>query len=67
MTAQDSEIRLWIYQHFTDTGCAPSPVKIAARFALTPHQVERALHRLQREVDALVLISGSPYIWMAQP
>jgi len=67
VTAQDSDIRLWIYQHFADTGCAPSPVEIAARFGLTPHQTEQALHRLQRGVDALVLIPGSSYIWMAEP
>ena len=64
---RDSEIRLWIYQHFVDTGRAPGPVEIAAHFRLTPDQVEHILHRLQREADALVLIPGSPYIWMAEP
>lgn len=67
VTAQDSEIRLWIYRHFTDTGCAPKPVEIAAQFGLTPYQAGQALHRLQRDVDALVLIPGSSYIWMAEP
>jgi len=64
---RDSQVRLWIYQHFADTGRAPSPVEIAAHFGLTPDQVEQALYRLQREADALVLIPGSPYIWMAEP
>ena len=64
---RDSEIRLWIYQHFVDTGRAPGLVEIAAHFRLTPDQVEHILHRLQREADALVLIPGSPYIWMAEP
>jgi len=64
---RDSEIRLWIYQHFVDTGWAPSPVEIAAYFRLTPGQVEHALHRLQEEADALVLLPGSSYIWMAEP
>jgi hypothetical protein len=64
---RDSDIRLWIYQHFVETGRAPSPVEMAARFALTPHQAGRALRRLQREADALVLIPGSAYIWMAEP
>ena len=63
----DAELRLWIYRHFADTGRAPSPVEIAAHFRVTPDQVEEALHRLQREADALVLIPGSPYIWMAEP
>jgi hypothetical protein len=62
-----AEIRLWIYRHFAATGRAPSPVEIARAFALTPDQAGRALSRLQREADALVLIPGSPYIWMAEP
>src|SRR5215831_10205055 len=64
---RDSEIRQWIYRHFASTGRAPSPVEIARKFVLTPGQVEQALNRLQREADALVLIPGSPYIWMAEP
>ena len=62
-----SEIRLWIYRHFVDTGRAPSPVEIAARFRLTPAQVGDELRRLQVEADALVLIPGTSYIWMAEP
>ena len=64
---RDSEIRLWIYQHFVDTGRAPSPVEIAAHFQLTPADVEHRLRRLQEEADALVLLPGSSYIWMAEP
>ena len=63
----DSEIRLWIYQHFVDTGRAPSPVEIAAHFQLTPAEVEHRLRRLQEEAAALVLLPGSSYIWMAEP
>ncbi|HXX39408.1 MAG TPA: organomercurial lyase [bacterium] len=66
-SAPDSEIRLWIYWYFASTGRAPSPVEVAREFVLTPDQAERALTRLQREADALVLIPGSPYIWMAEP
>ena len=65
--SRDSEIRLWIYHHFVETGRAPSPVEIAARFQLTPGEVENRLRRLQDEADALVLLPGSPYIWMAEP
>ena len=64
---RDSEIRLWIYQHFVDTGRAPSPVEIAAHFQLTPSEVEDRLRRLQDEADALVLLPGSLCIWMAEP
>lgn len=66
-TVADPELRLWIYQHFADTGRAPGPLDIAGHFGATPERVEQALHRLQREADALVLIPGSPYIWMAEP
>ena len=34
--AHDAKIRLWIYQHFAETGRAPSPVEIGAEFGLTP-------------------------------
>ena len=61
------EIRLWIYRHFVDRGWAPSPVEIAARFRLSPTQVGDELRRLQVEADALVLIPGTSYIWMAEP
>jgi Alkylmercury lyase len=67
VTPRDSEIRLWIYQYFVDNGRAPSPLEIATHFQLTPDQVEHILHRLQSEADALVLIPGSSYIWMAEP
>ena len=63
----DSEIRLWIYQHFVDTGRAPSPIEIAAHFQLAPADVEQRLRRLQEEAEALVLLPGSSYIWMAEP
>src|SRR5262245_19414530 len=62
-----SEMRLWIYQHFVDAGRAPSPVEIAERFRLTPAQVGDELRRLQVEADALVLVPGTSYIWMAEP
>src|ERR1700740_1136952 len=65
--SRDSEIRQWIYRHFARTGRAPSPVESAREFVMMPHEVEHALNRLQREADALVLIPGSPYIWMAEP
>jgi len=63
----DSRIRLWIYQHFAETGGAPGPVEIATHFGLTPDHVDSALHRLQAEADALVLVPGTPYVWMAEP
>jgi hypothetical protein len=61
---RDAEVRLWIYQPFADTGRPPTPVEVAARFELSPDQVAECLSRLQRDADALVLIPGSPYIWM---
>jgi len=63
----DPQIRLWIYQHFVDACRAPSLIEIATHFGLTPDQLEQALYRLETEADALVLIPGSRYIWMAEP
>jgi hypothetical protein len=63
----DSHIRLWVYQHFVDACRAPSLVEIATRFGLTPDKVGEALGRLQTEADAVVLIPGTRYIWMAEP
>jgi hypothetical protein len=63
----DPQVRLWIYRHFADTGYAPSPIEIAMHFGLTPDQVDQALHRLEKEADALVLIPGTGYVWMAEP
>ena len=63
----DAQLRLWIYQHFVDACRAPSVIEIATRFGMTPHEVERALCRLQTEADALVLIPGTSNIWMAEP
>ncbi len=63
----DSRIRLWIYRHLVETGNTPSPVEVALHFGVTPASVERAFHRLQDEADALVLVPGSSYIWMAEP
>jgi Alkylmercury lyase len=64
---RNSQLRLWIYQHFVDSGRAPSPVEIAAHFGLAPSDVEDRLRRLQDEADALVLLPGTSYIWMAEP
>lgn len=63
----DSEIRLWIYEHFVDTGRAPSPIEIAAHFQLAPSAVEDRLRHLEDEANAVVLLPGSSYIWMAEP
>ena len=63
----DADIRLFVYRHFVDLGGAPSPLDIADHFGATPAAIERALSRLQDRDDALVLLPGSPYIWMAEP
>jgi hypothetical protein len=60
-------IRLHVYRHFAGTGRAPSPVEIARSFGLGPGRVERILQRLATEDDALVLLPGSSYVWMAEP
>jgi len=62
----DAEIRQWIYQHFAESGHAPDLIQTASRFGVTLDDVAEALHRLQTEADALVLVPGTPYIWMAE-
>jgi Alkylmercury lyase len=64
---RDADVRLWIYRSFVETGRAPSPVEIAEGFHVTPDEIEHVLLRLQQEADALVLIPGTAYIWMAEP
>jgi hypothetical protein len=60
-------VRQHVYRWFADTGRAPSPVELARAFELTPSQVEHVLEELATGADALVLLPGSSYIWMAEP
>ena len=61
------ELRLAIYRTFIESGVAPSPAELSARFDLTPDALDRALVELAEEHSALVLMPGSPYLWMAEP
>lgn len=67
MDALSARVRLFVYRHFIDGGRAPSPGEIAAALGVMPLTVERMLRRLQADDDALVLLPGSPYVWMAEP
>jgi hypothetical protein len=62
-----AQVRLFVYRHFVDDGRAPSPSEIAAALGIMPLAVEKMLRRLQADDDALVLLPGSPYVWMAEP
>ena len=61
------ELRLAIYQTFVERGVAPSPAGLCARFDLTPDALDRAIVELAEQHSALVLMPGSPYLWMAEP
>ncbi len=67
MTEQDAAIRLFVYETVVQSGRPPSPLETARRFGLSPIEARLAFQRLQDEHDALVLLPGSPYIWMAEP
>jgi hypothetical protein len=67
MTEQDAAIRLFVYETAVKTGRPPSPLETARRFGLLPMETALAFRRLQDEHDALVLVPGSAYIWMAEP
>lgn len=64
---RDAEIRLHVYEQLAAGEPAPTPRTIAARFGTTPLAAAAALRRLQDDHDALVLLPGSPYLWMAEP
>lgn len=66
MDADDARIRLFVYQSALE-GWIPSPADVARRFRLAPYEAAAAFARLARDHDALVLLPGSPYIWMAEP
>jgi hypothetical protein len=58
--------RLEIYRAFVETGRAPSLLDLSRALGLAPSGVEAILERLQDEA-AIVLVPGSPYLWMAEP
>lgn len=62
-----ADLRLAVYRHFVDEGAAPSPVELSDHFGVAPGEVEASLKSLQDDLDALVLLPGSSYIWMAEP
>ncbi len=63
----DAEVRLEVYRRFVESGRAATPVELADRFSVAPVEVEDSLRRLESISDALVLLPGSPYVWMAEP
>ena len=66
-SASDSEIRRFVYQSTVSTGRVPSPLDVAIQFDTNIVSIEAAFDRLAKDHDALVLLPGSHYIWMAEP
>jgi Alkylmercury lyase len=60
-------VRLHVYRHLAESGRAPSPVEIAEAFGISPARAEDQLRALAGDADALVLLPGSAYVWMAEP
>lgn len=58
--------RLEIYRAFVETGRAPSLLDLSRVLGLAPGEVEAILLRLHDE-EAIVLLPGSPNLWMAEP
>jgi hypothetical protein len=67
VTQQDAALRLFVYETTVRTGLPPSPLETARHFGLSSMEVQAAFRRLQKDYDALVLLPGSAYIWMAEP
>ena len=66
MNERDARIRLFIYESALE-GAVPSPAEVGRHFHVTPQEAAAAFVRLAEDHDALVLLPGSPYIWMAEP
>lgn len=65
-TDHDPPVRLQVYEFFLEHGRPPTPPEIAAALELPQERVEESLHRLA-EAHVLVLATGTPYVWMANP
>jgi len=61
----DAEVRLFVYEQ-ARKGLIPSPAEVSRHFDVAPIEVADSFRRLA-EVEALVLLPDSPYIWMAEP
>lgn len=66
MSGNLEDVRQLVYRWFVEHGRAPSPVEIGRVLRLPPEAVHGMLESLA-EAEALVLLPGSPYIWMAEP
>ena len=62
----DAEVRVEVYRLFVELGRAPVPAELAETLDTSQAEVEQSLHRLADE-HQLVLASGTPYVWMANP
>ncbi len=67
MTPFEADVRLAVYRHFLDHGAAPTPDDLAAEFAVAPMEIDAVLRHLQQIHDAVVMIPGGRYLWMAEP
>ena len=65
MTVDNAAVRLFIYES-ARRDRIPAPREIAREFGTTPRRVHEALRRLVDD-EAIVLLPGSTYIWMAEP
>jgi hypothetical protein len=65
-SSRESEVRLFIYQYFIDTGEAPPIRAIADKLTITKAGAKASLKALESQ-HALVLKPDSFDIWMAHP
>jgi hypothetical protein len=62
----DADVRLAVMRGFADDGHPPAPDELARSIGVPQIEVEAALRRLA-DAHVLVLASGTPYVWMANP
>ena len=65
-SARESEVRLFVYQHFIETSEAPPVKAITDELTITKAEAEASLKALESQ-RALVLKPDSFEIWMAHP
>ena len=59
--------RLVVYEWFRDRSRPPSPAELGSELERTSLEAWQILSELEEQWDAIVLIPGSPLIWMAEP
>lgn len=67
LSPEEKRVRLFIYEFLLEHDRCPTVNEIAIEAGITPLAAQRLLERLETVHDAIVLSSGSPNLWLADP